>query len=130
VLHGIAIKPGKPTILGKRGSKAVIGLPGHPASAYTVFNIFVGRLIKVMSGSDSDLTPVLIAEMSCNYPSNNGREEFLPVSVRKAGGKLIADPVFGKSGLVTLLTEAIGYVHISRGSEGINRGAIVEVILF
>lgn len=130
IVEGIAVKPGKPTILGRIGSKAVIGLPGHPASAYTVFNIFTGFLIKVMNGCDEKYTPVLKAEMSCNYPSNNGREEFLPVSIRTMDGKLYADPVFGKSGLITLLTAAKGYVHISRGSEGIDRGTCVEVILF
>lgn len=130
IVQGIAVKPGKPTIVGRIGSKAVIGLPGHPASAYTVFNIFVGYLIKVMSGYDEKYTPVIKAEMSCNYPSNNGREEFLPVSIRTLDGKLYADPVFGKSGLITLLTAANGYVHINRSSEGIDRGACVDVILF
>lgn len=130
IVQGIAVKPGKPTIIGRIDDKAVIGLPGHPASAYTVFNIFVAYLIKVMSGCDESYTPVLRAEISCNYPSNAGREEFLPVSIRAVDGKLYADPVFGKSGLITLLTEAKGYVHISRGSEGIDRGSMVEVILF
>ena len=130
IVQGIAVKPGKPTIIGKIGSKAVIGLPGHPASAYMIFNIFVGQLIKVMTGFDEEYTPVVHAEISCNYPSNNGREEFLPVSIRTIDGKRYADPVFGKSGLITLLTAANGYVHISRGSEGIDRGTAVEVILF
>lgn len=130
IVQGIAVKPGKPTILGKINNKAVVGLPGHPASAYTVFNIFVGYLIKVMSGYEEKYTPVIRAEMSCNYPSNNGREEFLPVSIRTVDGKRYADPVFGKSGLITLLTTANGYVHLSRGSEGIDRGTCADVVLF
>lgn len=130
LVHGIAVKPGKPTIMGKVGGKAVIGLPGHPASAYVIFNIFVCYLLNVMNGKQEEFRPGLRAEMACNYPSNNGREEYLPVKLENINGKLYAHPVFGKSGLITLLTAANGYVHISRGSEGVDRGAEVEVILF
>lgn len=130
LVHGIAVKPGKPTILGKIGDKAVVGLPGHPVSAYMIFNIFIRRLINVMYGRQEELKAVLRAELAVNYPSNNGREEFLPVKLDKVNGKLYASPVFGKSGLITLLASADGYVHISRGSEGIDKGAEVEIVLF
>jgi molybdopterin molybdotransferase len=130
LVHGVAVKPGKPTILGKIGEKAVIGLPGHPASAYIIFNTFVLHLLNIMSDLKEELKPVVRAEIACNYPSNNGREEFLPVELKNIDGKLYANPVFGKSGLITLLTSANGYIHISRGSEGIDRGNEVEVVLF
>ncbi|WHH58809.1 gephyrin-like molybdotransferase Glp [Petroclostridium sp. X23] len=129
LIHGIAVKPGKPTILGKVGNKAVVGLPGHPASAYAIFNVFVCHLLNAISGKHQTLKPSIRAEMVCNYPSNNGREEFLPVKLEEVDGKLYAYPVFGKSGLISMLTSAIGYVHISRGSEGINKGAQIDVIL-
>lgn len=128
LVHGIAVKPGKPTILGKIGRKAVIGLPGHPASAYVIFKVFGGHLLNVMNGRRADHGMALRAEMACNYPSNNGREEFLPVELKKVDSKLFAYPVFGKSGMISLLTSANGYVHISRGSEGINKGNEVEVV--
>lgn len=130
LVHGIAVKPGKPTILGKIDNKAVIGLPGHPASAYSIFRIFVCHLLNVINGQQKELEPALRAEMACNYPSNNGREEFLPVKLTTANGKIYAHPVFGKSGLISILTAANGYIHISRGSEGIDRGNEVEVVLF
>lgn len=130
LVHGIAVKPGKPTILGKIGSKAVIGLPGHPASAYSIFRIFISHLLDVMNGQQKALEPAIKAEMACNYPSNNGREEFLPVKLTAANGKIYAHPVFGKSGLISTLTAADGCIHISRGSEGIDRGNQVEVVLF
>ncbi|HEX2945496.1 MAG TPA: gephyrin-like molybdotransferase Glp [Clostridia bacterium] len=130
LVHGIAVKPGKPTILGKIGEKAVIGLPGHPASAYSIFKAFVCHLIDVMDGRKDELKPAVRAIMSCKYPSNSGREEFLPVELGDNEGKLYASPVFGKSGLITLLTAADGYVHISRGSEGVDQGSEVEVFLF
>lgn len=129
LIHGIAVKPGKPTILGKVGNKAVVGLPGHPASAYAIFNVFVCHLLNAISGKHQTLKPSIRAEIVCNYPSNNGREEFLPVKLEEVDGKLYAYPVFGKSGLISMLTSAIGYVHISRGSEGINKGAQIDVVL-
>lgn len=134
LVHGIAVKPGKPTILGRVAGKAVIGLPGHPASAYSIFRIFVCHLLDVMArgrdGFEDERKFGLRAEMGCNYPSNNGREEFLPVTLENANGKLIAQPVFGKSGLISMLTAAHGYIHISRGSEGIDKGREVEVVLY
>lgn len=130
LIHGIAVKPGKPTIIGRIGQKAVVGLPGHPASAYVIYKVFVNHLINVMSGCRTGLKPVFRAEMTCNYPSNTGREEFLPVELKFKEGKLYASPVFGKSGLISLLTSANGLVHISRGSEGINVGSEVEVDVF
>ncbi|MCX7708343.1 MAG: molybdopterin molybdotransferase MoeA [Clostridia bacterium] len=130
LVHGIAVKPGKPTILGKVENKAVVGLPGHPASAYSIFRVFVCHLLRVMCGQSKENSPVMIAEMSCNYPSNNGREEFLPVKLEESAGKLSAHPVFGKSGLISMLTEANGYIHISRGSEGVNQGEKVQVVLW
>jgi len=129
LVHGIAVKPGKPTILGSVSGKAVIGLPGHPASAYIIFNFFVGHLLNIINGRKEEFKPGLRAEMAINYPSNNGREEYLPVKLESVNGKLYAHPVFGKSGLISMLASANGYVHISRGSEGINKGSEVDVVL-
>jgi molybdopterin molybdotransferase len=130
LVHGIAVKPGKPTILGEIGGKAVVGLPGHPASAYMIFNVFIRHLVRIMSGSREGFRTALTADMAYNYPSNNGREEFLPVKLEEVNEKLYVSPVFGKSGQITLLTAADGYVHISRGSEGIDKGRQVTVHLF
>lgn len=130
LVHGIAVKPGKPTIIGKVSDKAVIGLPGHPASAYFIFRIFVYWLMDIMSAIPDKFQKTVRATIEFNYPSNNGREEFVPVTIEEAGGSLIARPVFGKSGLITLLASADGYVRIGRGSEGISKGEQIEVILF
>lgn len=130
LVHGIAVKPGKPTILGRVENKAVIGLPGHPASAYVIFKVFVHQILNRMNGLKDEPEPAVTAEMACNYPSNNGREEFLPVELKEAEGKLYAHPVFGKSGMITMLTSAKGYIHISRGSEGIDKGNQVRVVIF
>ena len=130
LVHGIAIKPGKPTILAKAGGKAVVGLPGHPVSAYFIYKVIVRHLLDVMQGIRERIEAYVTAEMACNYPSNNGREEYLPVRLENGRGKYMAYPVFSKSGLITLLASADGYVRINRGSEGLMAGQKVKVILF
>lgn len=130
LVHGIAIKPGKPTIIGKVGAKALIGLPGHPASAFFIFKLVVTRLLDVMNGLARKPAGTLTTGMTVNYPSNHGREEYVPVKIRELDGALLAEPIFGKSGLIKLLSAADGYVRIGRGSEGLNKGQQVEVILF
>lgn len=129
LVHGIAVKPGKPTIIGNVNGKAVFGLPGHPASAYFIFRLFVGFLIELINGTNANIKTVK-AQMAVNYPSNNGREEYLPVKLEKTDNGLISQPVFGKSGLITMLSTADGYVRIPRGVEGLQAGNLVEVILF
>lgn len=130
LVHGVAVKPGKPTILGKIGQKAVLGLPGHPAAACIIFNIFGRQLMNTMQGIEERFHPAVSAVMALNYPSNNGREEYLTVNLEYKNGRFYAHPVLGKSGLISLLSSADGYVHISRGSEGLNEGVEVKVILF
>ncbi|MCR4435331.1 MAG: molybdopterin molybdotransferase MoeA [Clostridiales bacterium] len=130
LLHGIAVKPGKPTIMAKVKGKAVVGLPGHPVSAYFIYRVVVRRLLDAMYGVTQAREPYLVAEMACNYPSNEGREEYLPVKLETVPGKTLANPVFGKSGLITLLAAADGYVRIGRGVEGLAAGQRVEVIPF
>jgi molybdopterin molybdotransferase len=130
LVHGIALKPGKPAILAKAGNKAMVGLPGHPVSAYFIYKVIVQPLLDVMYGTSDRFSPCLPAEMVCNYPSNNGRHEFLPVRLETVNGRTFASPVFSKSGLITLLTTADGYVQISRGSEGLAIGQKVDVVLF
>lgn len=130
LLHGIAVKPGKPTILGRVENKAVMGLPGHPASAFVIFQIFARHLVRSMEGSLDEWMPFVEAELSLNYPSNHGREEYLSVALEQHQGRLVAIPLFGKSGMISLMTKADGYVHIKRESEGLNKGQTVRVVLF
>jgi len=130
LVHGIAVKPGKPTIIGKIGEKAVMGLPGHPASAFVVCNIFVTHLIDTMLGIGKRTIPAVHGEMASNYPSNNGREEYLPVRIEKEANRTLIYPVHGKSSLISILSSSSGYVHISRGSEGLNNGEAREVVLW
>ena len=123
--HGIAVKPGKPTIFGKVKGKAVFGLPGHPAAAYLIAETVVANLLKFMTGS-SEKALCVTAVITESISSNHGREEFIPVILKD--GK--AQPLFFKSGLVSLLSLADGYVIIPRNKEGLFKDETVTVHLF
>ena len=127
LLHGIAIKPGKPTIVGEIGRKPVFGLPGHPVSAYFIFNLFVRPLIGAMLGAREGFKKTVEARLGTNLPSNHGREEYVSVRLTLVNGGLVAEPVYGKSGMITVLADADGYVRIERDCEGLMAGTPVSV---
>ncbi len=129
-LHGIAIKPGKPTIVGEIAKKPVFGLPGNPMAAYFIYYVFVRPLIQNMLGAKNSLNPSLTAHLGSTIASNHGREELVPVRLEKVDNILIAQPIRGKSGLITLFTQADGYIRIDRDQEGISSGQEVEVVIF
>lgn len=129
LLHGIAIKPGKPTILGKTGNKPLIGLPGHPVAACFVAQLFVLPLLgRLMGRKQEDFT--VTAELTESLGANHGREQINACHLRREGGKLMAAPIRSKSGLITQLAGADGYFIIERDCEGLPRGAQVHVYLY
>ena len=129
LLHGIAIKPGKPTILGKTGNKPLIGLPGHPVAACFVAQLFVLPLLgRLMGRKQEDFT--VTAELTESLGANHGREQINACHLRREGGKLMAAPIRSKSGLITQLAGADGYFIISRDCEGLPKGAQVHVYLY
>ncbi|MBR2780978.1 MAG: molybdopterin molybdotransferase MoeA [Eubacteriaceae bacterium] len=125
LFHGLALKPGKPTICADYDGKALFGLPGHPLASYFVFDRFVRPLIREMSGAGDDVLTVT-ASLSSAVPSNHGREEMIPVALEGD----TARPVYSKSGYITALARSDGYIIIPRDCEGRLRGETVEVILF
>jgi len=127
LIHGIAVKPGKPTIIGKAGGKAIVGLPGHPASAFMIFNHFVTKLMDKLCGIDKIAVPSLKARLISNYPSNAGREEFVPVKLTLEGAQITATPLFGKSAMIKILGCSDGYFVIPRDCEGFSKDEYVEV---
>ena len=129
LLHGIAIKPGKPTILGKAGNKPLIGLPGHPVAACFVAQLFVLPLLgRLMGQKQEDYT--VTAELTESLGANHGREQINACHLNREGGKLLASPIRSKSGLITQMAGADGYFIISRDCEGLPRGAQVQVYLY
>ena len=133
LVHGISISPGKPTIIGRSGSKPLIGLPGHVASAMVVAEVFLRRLILRLSGRvdrEKGFQPNVEALLSRNIESRSGREDYIRVKLLEGEGVLKAEPVFGKSGLISTLVEADGLVRIGMNREGLYEGQAVEVMLF
>jgi molybdopterin molybdotransferase len=126
LVHGVAIAPGKPTIIGRCGGKPVIGLPGHPASAFIVLMAIVGHLITEMTGEEVSRVRTTSAILAENVPSSRGREDYVRVVVDNG----IATPVFGKSGLLNTLIRSTGVVRVPAESEGLETGTKVEVILW
>ena len=136
LLHGLAIKPGKPTILSIIEGTIVIGLPGHPASAWTVNNVLVAEIVRVLNGekeaaeigSSNNKYPIK-AELTRSLVSDKGREEYIPVKIFKKNGKLMAEPLLGKSSLITNLAYGDAVLKVPRTKEGKEKGEIVELTL-
>jgi molybdopterin molybdotransferase len=126
LLHGIAVKPGKPTILGKAGSKALIGLPGHPVAAYFVAKLFVLPLLARLEGRTVQNYPVR-AELNESLNANHGRMQINACRLEEQDGRLIAEPIRSKSGLITQLAGTDGYLVIGRDCEGLPKNAETEV---
>lgn len=129
LFHGIAMKPGKPTILGNVGGKPVFGLPGHPVAAFFSTWIYVRSLIAQMNGQELRLR-TMTAELSEAISANHGRAEYISVRLTETGGRVIAEPVHTKSGLITSLAGTDGFISIPRDCEGLPRGASVEVSFY
>ncbi|WP_053368443.1 molybdopterin molybdotransferase MoeA [Bacillus sp. FJAT-27245] len=129
-VHGISVKPGKPTILAMAGDKPVIGLPGHPASAMIIFRLFGERLLKKLQGEQAEQRPDRIfARITKNIPSAPGRSDYIRVRLFEQDGEWWADPIIGKSGLITTLVKSGGIVEIVSEKEGIAQGEYVPVIV-
>jgi molybdopterin molybdotransferase len=132
--HGVAIRPGKPTILAAVGSPPLplLGLPGHPASAAVVMEVLGKPLLARLAGLTS-LPPwgeEVTAHLSRNLAGASGREDYVRVRLRPEGATLWADPVLGPSGLLSPLVKSDGLVMIPLGVEGLLRGEAVAVRLF
>jgi len=122
--HGISVKPGKPTIFAAVHEKPVFGLPGHPQAAFFVFTLFAAPALLKMSMKAS--APVSVRKiLSANVPSNHGREEIIPVVI---SGRY-AKPLHSKSGVVSVLSRADGYIRIDRNAEGLEKDTLTDVFL-
>lgn len=132
LVHGISVKPGKPTIIARAGNKPVIGLPGHPASCFFIFKTFVINILDNINGiTNTFLTKKTVkASLILNIPSNHGREEYIPVKLKPENKEIKAEPVFSKSGLIRLLSASDGFIIIDKGCEGLPKGTEVIVYIF
>lgn len=127
-VHGMAIKPGKPTIVGKARGKALFGLPGHPVSAIIVFKLLVEQLIAGMMSRA--VQSIKVPAVCCSsLHSSPGKETFQMVELRQELDGYYATPLHGKSGAISLVSKAHGFVRIPLNKEGINKGETVMVEL-
>ncbi len=129
VLHGIAIKPGKPTILGVINGKPVIGVPGYPGSAFLVFEEIVGAVIRKLQHAREASHRYAEAVLSRRVVSSLKYREYIRVKLGSVDGKLIATPMNRGAGMTMALVEADGLLVIPKNSEGIEAGELAQVEL-
>ena len=131
LFHGISISPGKPTILARIQHKQFWGLPGHVVSAMVVFSRIVKPFIEYISGRGGDVRKEirLTARLSRNVASAQGRVDFVRIRLFKENGANWAEPILGKSGLISTMVKADGLIEIGMNTEGLDQGTEVEVIL-
>lgn len=130
ITHGLAVKPGKPTIIATIQGKPVFGLPGQPASAMVVFKALVEPFLRRASGETPVPAAGVMALAAVNIPSAPGRTTFQMVTLEAGERGLTATPVHGKSGMISLMSRAQGYIRIDARKEGVMKGEAVKVVLF
>ncbi|MDR3556646.1 MAG: molybdopterin-binding protein [Syntrophobacteraceae bacterium] len=134
LVHGVAVRPGKPTILAKSGKKILWGLPGHPISAMTICRTFVLPCLYSLQGlkekSDWNDLGTGQAVLTRKLPSVHGRTDYVPVVLSKSTEGLAATPIFGKSAMIGVLTKSDGYVIVPQHVEGLDAGSAVRVHFF
>lgn len=134
LVHGVSIKPGKPTILAVCGGKPVFGLPGNPVSAVVIFEQFVAPAILALLGAAAGARQQVRARLARNLASDSGREDYIQVRLEEregaGGGELWAVPVLGKSNLIYTLVNAEGTVKIDLDANGLKAGEWVTVTLY
>jgi molybdenum cofactor synthesis domain-containing protein len=131
LVHGVAMMPGKPTLLGVAQGKPVIGNPGYPVSAVLSFNEFVAPLLAAVTGEEPPPRPTLTVYPSQNLPSKPGLTEYIRVTLGRVGDKVIATPLPRGAGTITSLVRADGMLVVPALSEGLeeNRPVSAELLV-
>ena len=129
VYHGIAIKPGKPAILGLRGAVPILGVPGYPVSGIIVIEELLKPL--VAEWFHSNMAPAQLATATLTRPVVSGLkyQEFVRVRMGEVGGKLTASPLSRGAGVVSSFMKADGILEVPQGTEGYEAGEEVQVRL-
>ncbi|HUU55116.1 MAG TPA: gephyrin-like molybdotransferase Glp [Armatimonadota bacterium] len=127
LVHGLAVKPGRPVVIGLVGEVPVFGMPGHPTSCLTIFRELVAPLLRLACGDRRNPLTRVRARITGNFTSQAGREEFVPVRLRQRDGFWEATPLLGPSALISTLVRADGLVRIPAACQGLCAGDEVEV---
>lgn len=129
VVHGVALKPGKPLCLGVVGEKPIVVLPGFPTSAIFTFHAFVAPLIRARAGLPPEAAETLSARVPVRVASELGRKEFLLVSLIDSGEGTVAFPTGKGSGAVTSFSQADGFIEIDALAASLDAGSQAQVTL-
>jgi molybdopterin molybdotransferase len=131
LVHGISIKPGKPTIFAVSNQQVMIGLPGNPVSALVIATVLVVPVLEAYLGlTQHRPQPIVEARLGVNLSSQAGREDWIPVRLNETdSGQYLAEPVFGRSNLIFILAKSDGLIKIPAPATGLEAGTMVKVRL-
>lgn len=133
LVHGVSVAPGKPFIWAQAGGHHLLGLPGQVTSCMIAFHLFVEPLMERMLGRTAlpfTRFGMRRARLANALPASPGRETFIRVRLSREGEGWVAEPLFGKSGLLRTLIAAQGLVRVPLGHEGMDAGSAVTVLVF
>jgi putative molybdopterin biosynthesis protein len=128
-VHGVAVKPGHPVVLGVVSGTPVIGVPGYPVSAALTFEIFALPLLAQMEGAPQVERPRVSARLARKLASSLGEDEYVRVRLGRVGAGLVAAPLSRGAGVLTSLVRADGLLRVPAAEEGLHAGSIVDVDL-
>ncbi|MEW5945904.1 MAG: substrate-binding domain-containing protein, partial [bacterium] len=129
LVHGVAMMPGKPTLLGAAAGRPVAGIPGYPVSALVAFREFVAPLLYMMQGVPPPEERRVAAVAGRKIPSKLGLEEHVRVIAGEVGGRVVAVPVAGGAGVISSVARADGFVRIPQEAGGLSEGEETTVEL-
>ena len=129
IVHGVAIRPGHPVVLGVCGGKPVLGIPGFPVSAILTSELFLSKVVHRLLGVVEPERPTIAASMTRKVLSPMGEDEYLRVKLGSVGGRVVATPLQRGAGVITSLVRADALVRVPRLSEGVHAGEQVEAHL-
>ena len=129
IVHGVAMKPGKPVVLAIAQKKPIIGIPGYPVSAYLTYENFVSPVLQIFCGTKEVEKSTVQATLTRRLVSSLKHREYVRVKIGRIGNKLVATPLARGAGAAMSLVRADGFCVIPRDLEGVDAGATVEIIL-
>jgi len=130
IVHGLRMKPGKPTLIGIAKGKLMFGLPGFPVSAMMAFQVVVKPILMRLMGATEEVYSTLSAKLPMRIEGARGRRRYVPVSLVEASGEYRAYPLLGSSGSITTLSMADGFIVVPENVQFLEEGEMVTVTLF
>jgi putative molybdopterin biosynthesis protein len=129
VVHGVAVRPGHPVVLGVVGTTPVLGAPGYPVSAALTFDIFAAPMLAALQGTTTVTRQTVAARLARKLASPLGMDDWVRVRLGRVGGRIVATPLPRGAGVLTSLVRADGLLVVPAGLEGHHAGADVDVQL-